>query len=335
MFTVDARHMNISMAFLTQRMFVNDESFRQISQNCDYFVIFKNPRNSSEIRALAQQMTPGNLILVDIFIDATQMPFSYLLINLTQECNSQVKFLSNIFGDVQVYIPEGKTFKKITGNGKFYNFKLNSGYSNRQSLKSFRPTFTHHEESCTNDNIQEKNIYMPQDLTKFSQMPLIKHETDTHFTNTPMKLEKFAQTLPIRNAVKSTSIPLKSEKFVQTTPILSSNVRSSTFESQPSFQSIYARSLQSEPEHMQIDDTEYDQQIMMNPAEMRQRQNMYQKQTENIPFTQQKMIEQSHKPLLSYMQPNAIQQPQQPNIQPLAVVHHQAPRIQHLQPTNR
>merc|ERR1711954_560825 len=33
MFTVDARHMNISMVFLTQRLFVNDEYFRQISQN--------------------------------------------------------------------------------------------------------------------------------------------------------------------------------------------------------------------------------------------------------------------------------------------------------------
>ena len=63
LFTVDARHMNMSLVFLTQRMFVNDEAFRQISQNCDYFVIFKNPRNSSEIRALAQQMTPGNLII--------------------------------------------------------------------------------------------------------------------------------------------------------------------------------------------------------------------------------------------------------------------------------
>ena len=30
LFTVDARHMNISMAFLTQRMFVNNEYFRQI-----------------------------------------------------------------------------------------------------------------------------------------------------------------------------------------------------------------------------------------------------------------------------------------------------------------
>ena len=71
LFTVDARHMILSMVFLTQKMFVNDESFRQISQNCGYFAIFKNPRNSSEIRALAQQMTPGNMILVQIYMDAT------------------------------------------------------------------------------------------------------------------------------------------------------------------------------------------------------------------------------------------------------------------------
>ena len=62
LFTVDARHIIIFLAFLTKRMFVNDESFRQISQNCDYFCIFKNSRNSSEIRALAQQKTPGNRV---------------------------------------------------------------------------------------------------------------------------------------------------------------------------------------------------------------------------------------------------------------------------------
>lgn len=84
LFTVDARHMNISMVFISQKMFVNCEYFRQISQNCDYFTIFKNPRNSSEIRTLAQQMTPGNLILVQIYMEATKMPFSYLFINLTQ-----------------------------------------------------------------------------------------------------------------------------------------------------------------------------------------------------------------------------------------------------------
>ena len=106
LFTVDGRHMNMSMAFLSQRMFVNNEHFRQISQNCDYFCIFKNPRNSSEIRTLAQQLTPGSLDLIEIYKEATKKPFTYLLINLTQECDQNVKYLSNIFDDnhsVKVY----------------------------------------------------------------------------------------------------------------------------------------------------------------------------------------------------------------------------------------
>ena len=99
LFTVDGRHMNMSMAFLTQRMFVNNEHFRQISQNCDYFCIFKNPRNSSEIRTLAQQLTPGSLDLIEIYKEATKNPFSYLLINLTQECDPSVKYLSHVFDE--------------------------------------------------------------------------------------------------------------------------------------------------------------------------------------------------------------------------------------------
>ena len=106
LFTVDGRHMNMSMAFLTQRMFVNNEHFRQISNNCDYFIIFKNPRNGSEIKSLAQQLTPGSLELETIYGEATKDPFSYLFINLTQECILQVKYLSKLFdsdNSVRVY----------------------------------------------------------------------------------------------------------------------------------------------------------------------------------------------------------------------------------------
>ena len=107
LFTVDGRHMNLSMAFLTQRMFVNNEHFRQISQNCDYFCLFKNPRNSSEIRTLAQQLTPGRLDLIQIYNQATEAPFSYLFINLTQNCPPQVKYIYNIFEDnVKAYVLE-------------------------------------------------------------------------------------------------------------------------------------------------------------------------------------------------------------------------------------
>ena len=97
LFVVDGRHSNLSLIFLSQRMFVNNESFRQISNNCDYFAVFKNPRNSSEVRVLAQQLTPGSLELINIYSEATKDPFSYLFINLTQECNESVKYLSHLF----------------------------------------------------------------------------------------------------------------------------------------------------------------------------------------------------------------------------------------------
>ena len=44
LFTVKGRHENMSLVFLTQRMFVNDEHFKQISNNADYMIIFKNPK---------------------------------------------------------------------------------------------------------------------------------------------------------------------------------------------------------------------------------------------------------------------------------------------------
>ena len=107
LFTVDGRHMNLSMAFLTQWIFVNNEHFRQISQNCDYFCLFKNPRNSSEIRILAQQLTPGRLDLIEIDNQATKPPFSYLFINLTQNCPPELKYIYNMFENIlKVYVVE-------------------------------------------------------------------------------------------------------------------------------------------------------------------------------------------------------------------------------------
>ena len=99
-FTVDGRHMNMSMIFVTQKMFVNDNSFREISGNSSYFVIFKNPRHQSEIRTLASQM--GKKDLVKYYERATEKPHSYLFINLTQQCHDQVRFTSHLFNKAHV-----------------------------------------------------------------------------------------------------------------------------------------------------------------------------------------------------------------------------------------
>lgn len=108
LFSVHGRHLKLSLAFLSQRLFNNNEYFRQISQNSDYMCVFKNPRNSLEIRNLASQISPKTLFLLDIFNKATQEPYSYLMINLTQECIPQLKYVSELFHtnhSVKVFVP--------------------------------------------------------------------------------------------------------------------------------------------------------------------------------------------------------------------------------------
>ena len=97
LFTVYGRHLDLCLAFLSQRLFNNNEFFRQISQNSDYLIIFKNPRNSMDIRVLGGQMTPKSSDLIQIYKKATEKPYSYVFINLTQEAVAQLMFISNLF----------------------------------------------------------------------------------------------------------------------------------------------------------------------------------------------------------------------------------------------
>ena len=106
LFTVHGRHMNLSLAFLSQRLFNNNEFFRQISQNSDYMCIFKNPRNSMDVRSMAMQITPKTLDLLHIYSQATKQPYSYIFIDLTQECNPQFRYRSAIFDEKHIF----KTF---------------------------------------------------------------------------------------------------------------------------------------------------------------------------------------------------------------------------------
>ena len=81
---------------------------RTLHTICANMGVFKNPRNSREIRTLASQITPKTFELLDIYQKATRDPYSYLLINLTQEGLPQLKYMSNVFSEkhiVNVYVP--------------------------------------------------------------------------------------------------------------------------------------------------------------------------------------------------------------------------------------
>ena len=128
MFVVDGRHMNFSMIFISQKLFVNNDHYRQISLNCDYYTLFKNPRNALEIRNLASQMTPGKMELVSYYTEATKQAFSYLFINLTQECEYQVKYLSHLFNEPHKVLCYFNSSTKQLIDG------LNNGRTNFQKM---------------------------------------------------------------------------------------------------------------------------------------------------------------------------------------------------------
>ena len=109
LFTVQARHNNMSIIFLSQTMFGGqDEALRKITNNCDYMIVHRNTRNAQQVNNLASQMTPGNKKLVDIYAAATDdEAYSYLFIDLTQQCPKHLKYRSHLFDkdhSIRVYV---------------------------------------------------------------------------------------------------------------------------------------------------------------------------------------------------------------------------------------
>lgn len=98
MFTQTAHHLPCFVIFVAQNLFPKGKDARTRSLNTHYYVIFKNPRDKSQIEVLARQMSPSkSKALISIFEDATQQPYGYLFIDFTQECDERYRFRTNIF----------------------------------------------------------------------------------------------------------------------------------------------------------------------------------------------------------------------------------------------
>ena len=86
LFTKKGHQSNISILYLVQNVFPKNKESRTISLNAQYMVVFKNPRDTSQITHLARHMYPGRVKFVqEAFKDATAVPYGYLLIDLKQD----------------------------------------------------------------------------------------------------------------------------------------------------------------------------------------------------------------------------------------------------------
>lgn len=113
LFTKGSHHRNVSIWFLMQNFFHHGKDIRTITLNAQYIILFKNPRDSQQVRYLARQIYARNPeALEEAFEMATEEPHGYLLLDLKQETINLERMRGKIlpWEQTEIYIPK-KAYK--------------------------------------------------------------------------------------------------------------------------------------------------------------------------------------------------------------------------------
>ena len=105
LFTKGSHHRDISIIYITQNLFYAGKETRTMNLNTHYIVLFKNPRDVTQVAHLGRQMFPGAAkYLQEAFSDATKLPHGYLLVDLKPATADDVRLRTNIFPSEQTFV---------------------------------------------------------------------------------------------------------------------------------------------------------------------------------------------------------------------------------------
>ena len=94
MFIVGAHHKSVSVFYLTQNLFQNNDFFRLMSKNTHYYVIFENQRNFSQVANLARQTAVKNQIL-EAYLRASKKLRGFIVISFLPELPRELSVVSD------------------------------------------------------------------------------------------------------------------------------------------------------------------------------------------------------------------------------------------------
>ena len=93
----NARHVNLSVVFVSQNLFYAGKKCRTISLNSTYMVVFKNPRDQTQIRHLACQMfLSRSKFLQATYEEETKYPYRYLFLDFNLNSSEFARVRGNI-----------------------------------------------------------------------------------------------------------------------------------------------------------------------------------------------------------------------------------------------
>jgi hypothetical protein len=106
LFTRGVHHKSISVVLITQDLFPPEKYARTVRRNANYLVVFRSPTFRSQVTSLGRQLYPGSKnVLAEAYCKATELPYTYLFVNLHPTCHEHLRLRSGIlpFEDQVVY----------------------------------------------------------------------------------------------------------------------------------------------------------------------------------------------------------------------------------------
>ena len=109
-FTKLSHHKNLTVILLLQNLFPKTKFSRDISINSNYIILMANPRETTQIKRLSQQIDGTNFIYECYKNETKNKPYSYLLLDFDQDTPEFLRIRSNIFpGDEMItYVKKEK-----------------------------------------------------------------------------------------------------------------------------------------------------------------------------------------------------------------------------------
>jgi hypothetical protein len=98
LFTKGCHHRDLSTFLTMQNFYHQGPVMRDLHTSVLYDIIWKSPRDCSQVKVLGRQMFPDKTnYLFDAYALATKNPYSYLGIDLTQGASDEKRLFTNIF----------------------------------------------------------------------------------------------------------------------------------------------------------------------------------------------------------------------------------------------
>ena len=119
LFTKGSHHRNISVVYLTQKLFPQGKACRDIILNTQYMVLFNNPIDRQQVATLARRINPStSAVFMKRFERATSYPYGHLVIDLKSDTPEKDRLHTEIF-DTAKTMDEKMTVVKASVGTKY------------------------------------------------------------------------------------------------------------------------------------------------------------------------------------------------------------------------